>query len=114
MSISYWRSDVCASDLPESQQYCTLGSRQYACGTNVSIRRGPRDCRVRRVRMGGLWWLAECSGGVCGSRVLDAALPLPGQQFVQTVLRVSGDAGRSDARRVGKEWVSTSRFRWSP
>src|SRR3546814_7992113 len=42
-------------DAPESQQYCTLGSRQYACGTNVSIRRGPRDCRVRRVRMGGLW-----------------------------------------------------------
>src|SRR3546814_16849073 len=46
-------------DAPESQQYCTLGSRQYACGTNVSIRRRPRDCRVRRVRMGGLWWLAE-------------------------------------------------------
>src|SRR3546814_16034921 len=46
-------------DAPESQQYCTLGSRQYACGTHVRIRRGPRDCRVRRVRMGGLWWLAE-------------------------------------------------------
>jgi len=33
------------------------------------------------------------SGGVCGFSLLGAPLPLPGQEFVQTVLRVSGDAG---------------------
>src|SRR3546814_5800266 len=76
-------------DAPESQQYCTLGSRQYACGTNVSIRRGPRDCRVRRVRMGGLWWLAECSGGVCGSRVLDAARSEEHTSELQSLMRIS-------------------------
>src|SRR3546814_10001061 len=35
-------------------------------------------------------------------------------RYVEALLREAEKIGRAEARRVGKEWVSTGRARWSP
>src|SRR3546814_16936433 len=42
------------------------------------------------------------------------AVPEPVRRGMGTVQRISGHFWRSEERRVGKECVSTCRYRWSP
>src|SRR3546814_14103238 len=59
-------------------------------------------------RIGDPHQAAEGQSGVRGGeRELVKTLAAGGAAAMETV-------GRSEERRVGKEWVSTGRFRWSP
>src|SRR3546814_12955081 len=97
MRISDWSSDVCSSDLSATQR--------------------SQDHRAR---------LLEDRVARCGIRI--AALNIQVDELQDVVLddighveslsleqvRRSGRVIRSEERRVGKECVSTLRFRWSP
>src|SRR3546814_6470112 len=85
MRISDWSSDVCSSDLGSC-----FGCANYAGTFDKSLRRAAaRALRQRPQQPPG-----DAAGAVGDEQVL------------------GGD--RSEARRVGKECVSTCRSRWSP
>src|SRR3546814_14458595 len=101
MRISDWSSDVCSSDL-------AVFRRSPPCGR-------PSEAKAR---------LSLATVG----QVLDCLSGLPIDRW-QTEKRTRGCGGvgggkrnvlaaiarqRSEERRVGKEWVSTCRSRWSP
>src|SRR3546814_17603384 len=94
MRISDWSSDVCSSDL-----FCMLVRRN-----------GCFDFDTHLARQDGL--------GAVG-RVNDIGREIE-KRFLCCQLSMMVDAGRrpgkrsSEARRVGKECVSTCRSRWSP
>src|SRR3546814_15938055 len=96
MRISDWSSDVCSSDLGSA-------SRR---GSSVS---SSSTSRSRNVWNGKYHSRSQWVCGTMFTRRANAArysLPPPAQQR---------DAPeRSEERRVGKEWVSTCRSRWSP
>src|SRR3546814_12766644 len=111
MRISDWSSDVCSSDL------CPCWSAEP----------GPRPVRERRYLAG----VASVAPGRAadthdhqrGGRPRAAqAQPAPSAAFsaATSLTGASPDAGRprgstrSEERRVGKECVSTCRYRWSP
>src|SRR3546814_15120711 len=95
MRISDWSSDVCSSDLEtghrrfrRSDRPCTRGRRlRPASGNPESAElwpeQGDADRRQRAVADGNA-----------------------------SEHRAGGRSGRSEERRVGKEWVSTCRSRW--
>src|SRR3546814_7243616 len=87
MRISDWSSDVCSSD---------LGALKLAAGMTV------RD--------------AQAPGRFEPLNVPDFALTLKDSRIAATgSLRAPrNDALRSEERRVGKECVSTCRYRWPP
>src|SRR3546814_5596546 len=93
MRISDWSSDVCSSDL-----HCDGG------------RRAADGCRRQRAREAQRHALRE------GLAFRQGVGPGLGQR---THIGLVGGIGpvpmiRSEERRVGKEWVSTCRSRWSP
>src|SRR3546814_5752981 len=110
MRISDWSSDVCSSDLTCGMPY----SRYF----EVEIRNPLTDFPVDTGKV----------GEICiRPRVANAFMAGYNNLPVQTVEAWrnlwfhTGDAGRrepdgyrSEERRVGKEWVSTGRSRWSP
>src|SRR3546814_6280979 len=91
MRISDWSSDVCSSDL----------------GHPVFTRKPNTDVSYQ----------------ACARRLLDATdavYPMFATHNAQTIAAVHHMAraaiggARSEARRVGKEWVSSCKSRWSP
>src|SRR3546814_12737332 len=90
MRISDWSSDVCSSDL------CSAGSTR-------AERRLQRGHQLDR-RVTGRGQAARVD-----RRDIGAGLDLghPQQELAALVIR-------SEERRVGKAWVSTCRYRWSP
>src|SRR3546814_11687503 len=92
MRISDWSSDVCSSDLEEAA--AAGGCR----GTFA-----PKACRSRRARQVAAWRAIGREAGV----------PPPG--WGKNLFCAHPEAHfRSEERRVGKECVSTCRYRWSP
>src|SRR3546814_3472575 len=93
MRISDWSSDVCSSDLAR------LGGDEFAI-VMEGIRGSGDTIRLsRRI-------VAALSEPV---RINDKEL------FTATSIGIAiGGPDRSEGRRVGKEWVSTCRSRWSP
>src|SRR3546814_15108960 len=117
MRISDWSSDVCSSDLQESgpvdlehigrkalhadDGMGTLGTGQVLPDTSLQV--PPRADRMapKSPDFGGLGAFSESA----------FALALePELVEVATIVALH----RSEERRVGKEWVSTCRSRWSP
>src|SRR3546814_2075429 len=95
MRISDWSSDVCSSDLQRQRQH----------------RHQPADCRRPQIVRNEMRTALPLGGGKRQPReqnqCKDAArcgAPITQRQKVQ----------RSEERRVGKEWVSTCRSRWTP
>src|SRR3546814_9713047 len=86
MRISDWSSDVCSSDLLVAAPVCARYARELECG-------GVELARRSEVRPA-----AHIHPAVTAA--------IDGEFFA---LRQ-----RSEERRVGKEWVSTCRSRWSP
>src|SRR3546814_20232373 len=84
MRISDWSSDVCSSDLTRAA-LVVGGARQGAAPHRQRARR--RQPRRR---------------------------PDPAPAHLRALGTGAARDDRSEERRVGKEWVSTCRYRWSP
>src|SRR3546814_17053660 len=90
MRISDWSSDVCSSDLADNgvthplRPRCSIRARRFTL---------PPEDRARS---------RHCPAAAWTARVRPP--PLPGRALVPF---------RSEERRVGKECVSTCRYRWS-
>src|SRR3546814_12818942 len=100
MRISDWSSDVCSSDLCGHYQ-CTDRNRADLDDVSAARARALRGTVQSICRQ-------ACAGAVAGTELahradadVRARRDLPVRQ-------------RSEWRRVGKECVSTCRFRWSP
>src|SRR3546814_14760005 len=103
MRISDWNSDVCSSD---------LSMWVFTVEVGTAIRAGDQD-KIKK-------W-----GDLNGKRIFTGPRPWDVRAQLERAYRALGiefeyvdvdlqTAGRSEARRVGKAWVSTCRSRWSP
>src|SRR3546814_16660692 len=111
MRISDWSSDVCSSDLvvlgiDTDKERISLGIKQ--------LEGDPFNNFVATYDKG-----AVVPGVIKSVEARGAVVTL--SVDVEGYLRASEistgrveDASRSEERRVGKEWVGTCRFRWSP
>src|SRR3546814_11653188 len=99
MRISDWSSDVCSSDLRLAGRggSCASPDGTFSCGAV-----GLAQALGRPVSEDGLGVGQALDGLAEALVVLDTDRP--------AVRDVAG--GRSEERRVGKEWVSTCRSRW--
>src|SRR3546814_14602753 len=97
MRISDWSSDVCSSDLFMLQYRTNSGQpRKPSLGLYGEL-------TVEQARVKAQDWLAEVRrGGDPGGAKAEARKALTMAEL------------RSEERRVGKECVSTCRYRWSP
>src|SRR3546814_11297688 len=107
MRISDWSSDVCSSDLLIVHENAALLSLAPAPGGHGFLSGGD-DGRLVRTAADG---------------TADELASVPRKWIEHVVVADHGNAlnsqiayaaGRSEARRVGKECVSTCRSRWSP
>src|SRR3546814_16930013 len=124
MRISDWSSDVCSSDLFNELDrrglamygQMTAGSWIYI-GTQ-GIVQGTYETFVEMGRqhhggdLSGKWLLTAGLGGMGGAQPLAAVMA--GASCLAVECQPSRIEMRSDERRVGKECVSTCRYRWSP
>src|SRR3546814_12141728 len=96
MRISDWSSDVCSSDLPWPgiNYFCTTRQGGVSTGPWASFNLGAHA--------------GDEHDAVNNNRQRLRAM-LPGDPVWLKQVH-----GRSEERRVGKECVSTCRFRWSP
>src|SRR3546814_18328003 len=86
MRISDWSSDVCSSDLKIFAELCPVLKKDAILATNTS------SISVTRL-----------------ASATDRPEKFMGMHFMNPV-----QVMRSEERRVGKECVSTCRYRWSP
>src|SRR3546814_19129799 len=96
MRISDWSSDVCSSDLTLPQPVRPAESRQAGFGGNSGPGKNHDVANVVHRRH----LAAENKRGKAMTRI--------------GLIGAGGRMGRSEERRVGKEWVSPCRSRWSP
>src|SRR3546814_17976615 len=116
MRISDWSSDVCSSDLHfiSSQPMVAGGKIMLSGWVADNIAEGETSGVIRAfdARTGQLAWAWDMG------RVPQTAPLKPGETYTRGTPNGWGpftaDAGRSEARRVGKECVSKCRSRWSP
>src|SRR3546814_7663755 len=99
MRISDWSSDVCSSDLP--------GCHHVPLGTAVGDEKRGIICRLAR---------GEVSHAEQQTEINNQKDKEDGRCHAvsELMVRYAGVFDRSEERRVGKECVSTFRFRWSP
>src|SRR3546814_20289604 len=103
MRISDWSSDMCSSDLRSRIQQYQHQLEVYA--HLVEERTGQKVSRMH------LYYTGEDGGNPYVSfNKNDRAIGKTIAQFDDIVARIE----RSEERRVGKECVSTGRYRWSP
>src|SRR3546814_16664550 len=99
MRISDWSSDVCSSDLSMTHRVLR---HSFTVDHVTGFIRALYDDRL---------------GFVAGSAEIAPGISLHhvgGHTDGLQVVRVWTRRGRSEERRVGNEWVSTCRYRWSP
>src|SRR3546814_10533532 len=104
MRISDWSSDVCSSDLLELQPFWDLVRE-----TEVGMAWIYRSAALLLALAAAVWMTRRPT-------IAAAILTLAGSVAVATLVW-AGHAGateRSEERRVGTEWVSPCRSRWSP
>src|SRR3546814_14798588 len=115
MRISDWSSDVCSSDLP-CRTLCGAHPAPEFAQTPAT-----RGC-LERSHPAKLWLAAARRRALlCAERTTGhvGIIAMGGPSCCRTYLGgcrtlASNGARRSEERRVGKEWVSTCRSRWSP
>src|SRR3546814_19312854 len=114
MRISDWSSDVCSSDLL-FMQHGVVGDRMLEIGALLAVRQFAVQQQVAGLEEGRL--LGQVGNVVAAIEqhafiavdVGDLALGAGGRGETRVVGEI-----RSEERRVGKECVSTCRYRWSP
>src|SRR3546814_15560825 len=98
MRISDWSSDVCSSDL-----FHEIGARHLAQAQRFALQRDA------------LWLgMVDQITGVGEEADLAGALQCRRDDRQRHDVVLDRDLRRSEERRVGKECVSTCRFRWWP
>src|SRR3546814_11296592 len=106
MRISDWSSDVCSSDLSAP---VIVGEVMLAASA-IEIIGGTPLIALDRIYTGPGRIIAKAEFLLPGGSVKDRA--------AKAILLAAREDGRlkprSEERRVGKEWVSTCRSRWSP
>src|SRR3546814_16765020 len=100
MRISDWSSDVCSSDLLLCHGHAAVANRL------------PAD-RFIHLKLAEDDLVPVSAPGVAGRPRYSLAMPGAGALPHLAYSDESG-MGRSEERRVGKECVSTCRYRWSP
>src|SRR3546814_14129308 len=117
MRISDWSSDVCSSDL---LALLKTGALQNAILTSANFSIIATDelgiiqlFNVGAERMLG-YLAAEVVNQLKPSDLHDPQEVIARAQALSLELRTPIAAGRTEERRVGKEWVRTLRSRWSP
>src|SRR3546814_12403116 len=103
MRISDWSSDVCSSDLVPAA----------ARGVLAGVAEGDARAALKGCR----FWGAERTFLIHPRHSRESGNPVWDQPTHALGPRFRGDdevEGRSEERRVGKECVSTCRYRWSP
>src|SRR3546814_7145300 len=100
MRIIDWSSDVCSSDL-------TAG-RLHELGRDMSFEHVAEARREREVDVEEVRHVHDVVDDLAAVRVGDVE-DLPGPVGVL----LGADPGRSEARRVGTEWVSSCSISWS-
>src|SRR3546814_14383380 len=96
MGISDWSSDVCSSDLRNAIE------RTMILAPGDRIGRIDVDMLPPEVTGGG------AGDGVSHTTIMGSPLRVARESFEREYLKI-----RSEERRVGKEWGSTCRSRWS-
>src|SRR3546814_17958174 len=128
MRISDWSSDVCSSDLegllPRRTEGAAAGGEEAAGGRQQGsqpARPRPHGCTccrlgtshtravVSRVPMA-----PTTSGSSVVSAAISAVAAVPISKTQTALAKPRLQAWRSEERRVGKEWLSGCRSRWSP
>src|SRR3546814_15477836 len=97
MRISDWSSDVCSSDLEDLAEHLP----GFALIEMDLVRVVGRDRPVRVFAL-------------LGDEILAQSREFPDFAVSHGAMLAAYRAQRSEARRVGKECVSTCRYRWSP
>src|SRR3546814_17296269 len=105
MRISDWSSDVCSSDLADREADF---ARAVLVGSAGAVRAAGQRRRKPDRQL--------ARGAVDAARPADRRDARPHRAGFTHGPADPGRTrdARSEARRVGKEWVSTCRFRWSP
>src|SRR3546814_20007062 len=108
MRISDWSSDVCSSDLQSNSSLIVDDKAIVKIIRKLARGRHPEAELGRYLTDAGYANIAPLLGEVTQVEADGASTVLAvGQGSVH-------NQGRSDERRVGKECVSTCRYRWSP
>src|SRR3546814_12637439 len=115
LSISYWSSDVCSSDLRlvradqhgPGLQEDARGGVGAAVGCGHGIRLQDRDRAQVKPAGGPLPRKSTRRISRSGHQLEPGAGLVHSRPSIEVL-------ARSEERRVGKEWVSTGRSRWSP
>src|SRR3546814_11489392 len=103
MRISDWSSDVCSSDLYDAADVVVINT----CGFIDAAVEESLDAIGEAMAENGKVVVTGCLGAGPKSNIIRAKFP--------DALSVSGPQDyRSEESRVGKEWVSKVRYRWSP
>src|SRR3546814_13955297 len=111
MRISDWSSDVCSSDLLDDAARALLGETRAALSDVQEWSPTALDEKVRGVAEDaeiGLGKVAQPLRAALTGRATSPGL------FDVLFLLGKDESLRSEERRVGKECVSTCRFRWAP
>src|SRR3546814_11396839 len=113
--ISDWSSDVCSSD----RAWMSAGRQQRTCGRGAD--------HLAQITMPKVWriesaLIRQTAATIVGMPIMmfENSRDTPNRKAATPATKPSGPLTpwfttmRSDERRVGKEWVSTCRSRWSP
>src|SRR3546814_13792736 len=106
MLISDWSSDVCSSDLEEKHISIASLATDLTCVTFNGL---SKSYRAAGFRSG---WLVVSGDTERADGFIEGLNMLASMRLCANV--PSQHAIRSEERRVGKEWVSTCKTRWSP
>src|SRR3546814_14771478 len=125
MRISDWSSDVCSSDLyPDCGHDTLLPSQPDAPAFVPAPHRWTSDWKDPSSAALIRWWYEQermlirprvtvAMGATAARSVLGKAVT-QNQYRVNTIWPKAPRPTKAEARRGGKEWAHTGRFRWSP
>src|SRR3546814_14025868 len=102
MRISDWSSDVCSSDLGDTEIFGDMALVNELHKPDIAF-----------VPIGDRFTMGAESAALACNRYFDFKKILPIHHSTFPLL-TGTPAARSEERRVGKECVSTCRYRWSP